>query len=180
MVSRLTASSARTRRIAHSWRVDRAKPPGPLLKRVLRAPVRLYDLNAGWLLGHRFLLLTHRGRRTGRRYRCPLEVLVWRPDVREAIVMAGFGPKSQWYRNVLAGGATEVQIARQRFAPVARQLEAEEATTVIAAYEQRNRLVRPIVRAVLSRQAGFPYDGSDAARRRLVEALPLVGLGARG
>jgi hypothetical protein len=37
----------------------------------------------------------------------------------------------------------------------------------------------PIVRAVLSRLAGFRYDGSAEARDRLVEALPLVAFSPR-
>ena len=49
-----------------------------------------------------------------------------------------------------------------------------EAAMVMAGYEQRNRLAAPLVRMVLSRLAGWRYDGSDAARRRLVRALPLV------
>jgi hypothetical protein len=32
---------------------------------------------------------------------------------------------------------------------------------------------------VLSKLAGFRYDGSDAARRRLVQTLPLVALRPR-
>lgn len=39
--------------------------PGAVLGRLLRAPVVLYELGAGPLLGHRFLLLVHRGWRTG-------------------------------------------------------------------------------------------------------------------
>ena len=31
----------------------------------MRAPVRLYDLGLGWLLGRRFTCLTHVGRRSG-------------------------------------------------------------------------------------------------------------------
>jgi len=94
--------------------------------------------------------------------------------------MSGFGHSSQWYRNVLAGQAVEVRIARLRFAPGVRQLGSDEAVGVLADYEQRNRLAVPLVRAVLSRLAGFRYDGSDAARRRLVHTLPLVALGPRG
>lgn len=42
--------------------------PGAVLGRLLRAPVVLYELGAGPLLGHRFLLLVHRGwRMTGAR-----------------------------------------------------------------------------------------------------------------
>jgi hypothetical protein len=45
---------------------------------------------------------------------------------------------------------------------------------VITGYEQRNRFIRPIIRAVLSRLLGWQYDGSNAARRRLVTQLPLI------
>jgi deazaflavin-dependent oxidoreductase (nitroreductase family) len=148
--------------------------PGPLLKRVLRVPTTLYGANAGWLLGHRFLELTHRGRRTGTPHRVVLEVVEWRPDAPEAVVMSGFGRDAQWYRNVRADPAVELRIGRERWPARARTLETDEAVAALAGYERRNRLAAPVVRAVLSRLAGFRYDGTDAARRRLVEALPLV------
>lgn len=144
------------------------------MKWVFRAPLALYTAHGGWLLGHRFLLLRHRGRRSGRLYRTVLEVVAWRADTREAIVMSGFGASSQWYKNVLAGGATEVQIARLRFVPLVRPLEQEEAMAVLADYERRHRIAAPVVRAVLGRLLGFRYDGSDAARLRAVQTLPLI------
>lgn len=153
--------------------------PGGVLRWLLRAPVALYSARAGWLLGHRFLLLRHRGRRSHRPYRTVLEVVAWRPAAREAVVMSGLGPRSQWYRNALAGQAVEVQIARLRFAPVVRPLGTDEAVGVLADYERRNRLAVPLVHAVLSKLAGFRYDGSDAAQRRLVHTLPLVALRPR-
>jgi len=149
------------------------------MKTLLRLPAALYRANAGRLLGHRFLCLTHRGRRSGRRYATVLEVLAWRPATREAIVISGFGRKASWYRNVLAGGAVEVQIARERWPAQARVLEQGEAVAVLAGYERRNRLVAPVVRKVLSRLAGVDYDGSRAARLAVVEALPLVALSPR-
>jgi hypothetical protein len=42
------------------------------------APVSLYRLHLGWLLGHRFLLLTHTGRRSGLRRQTVLEVMEYR------------------------------------------------------------------------------------------------------
>jgi deazaflavin-dependent oxidoreductase (nitroreductase family) len=141
--------------------------------------VALYAAHAGWLLDHRFLLLHHRGRRSHRRYRTVLEVVAWRPATREAVVLSGLGHRSQWYRNLLAGQAVQVQIARLRFAPAMRPLGSDEAVGVLADYERRNRLVAPLVRGVLSKLAGFRYDGSDAARRRLVQTLPLVALRPR-
>jgi deazaflavin-dependent oxidoreductase (nitroreductase family) len=135
--------------------------------------------HAGWLLGHRFLMLTHRGRRTGRVYRTVLEVVAWDEVAREAVVMSGFGRTSEWYRNVLVSDPVEVRIARLRFAPRVRQLDADEAAGVLAGYEERNRFVAPILRTILSKLAGFPYDGSDSARRRLVQVLPLVAFRPR-
>jgi deazaflavin-dependent oxidoreductase (nitroreductase family) len=151
-----------------------ASRPGPLLRRLLRLPAALYRVGGGWLLGHRFLLLTHRGRRTGRLHQTVLEVVSWRPERSEAVVMSGWGPHAEWYRNVRAGGAVEISIARRRFHPSVRPLPVEEAVAVLVDYERRNRPLAPVVRAILSRLAGFRYDGSEAGRRRLVEALPLV------
>ncbi len=147
-------------------------------KRLLRAPTLLYRIGAGPLLGHRFVLLTHRGRHSGRSYRTILEVVGWDGERREAVVMSGFGPRAGWYLNALAGGAEEIQIARLRFEPAVRKLAPEEAERVLAGYERRNRLIAPFLRAVFSRLAGFRYDGSAEARRRLVAALPLLAFRA--
>jgi deazaflavin-dependent oxidoreductase (nitroreductase family) len=135
----------------------------------------LYAIGAGRLLGHRFLLLTHRGRRSGRLYRTVLEVVAWDADSREAIVMSGFGHRSGWLLNALAGGAEEVQVGGSAFRPKVRELGLDEAARVLAAYDRRNRLLAPFARRVLSRLAGFRYDGSDGARRELVARLPMIG-----
>lgn len=47
---------------------------------------------------------------------------------------------------------------------------------LFSAYERRNRLLLPVARPVLSRFAGFTFDGSAPARRELLERMPLVGL----
>jgi hypothetical protein len=70
----------------------------------------------------------------------------------------------------------EVAIGRRRFRPAHRVLDPEEAATVLADYERRNRWITPIVRRVLSWLVGWTYDGTDDARRRLVEQLPVVAL----
>jgi len=141
--------------------------------------VGLYSANLGWLLGHRFLLLVHRGRRSGRLHTTVLEVVRWDGAAREAVVMSGFGRGAQWYRNVLASGPVEVRIGRLRFPAQVRELDADEAALALAGYERRNRLAAPVVRAVLSKLAGFRYDSSESARRRLAGVLPLVAFRPR-
>ena len=152
------------------------RPPGRRLKRLLRAPAHLYDWHAGWILGRRFLRLTHVGRRSGRLYQTVLEVVGENPRSGELIVVAGFGHSAAWYRNLQAREAREVAVGRERFVPIHRELGEAEAAAVLAAYERRNRLVAPLVRAVLSRLVGWRYDGSESARRALVQELPMIGL----
>jgi hypothetical protein len=59
---------------------------------------------------------------------------------------------------------------------VYRILEPQEASALLADYERRNRWVTPLVRWLLSRLVGWTYDGSTAARLRLVSQLPVVGV----
>jgi deazaflavin-dependent oxidoreductase (nitroreductase family) len=147
---------------------------GPTARKLLRAPALLYRWNLGWLLGRRFLLLTHVGRRSGRRRETVLEVIARRPADGEFMVLAALGRRAQWYRNLQAAPAVEVAVGRRRFQPAHRTLGEDEAVAVLADYERRNRLVAPIVRSVLSRLLGWRYDGTDTARRRLARELPIV------
>ena len=153
-----------------------SRTPGPTLVKLLRVPTHLYDWHLGWILGHRFLRLTHVGRRSGRHYQTILEVIGENPTGREVIVIAGLGRSAQWYRNLQAHHATEVAIGRERFTPRHRQLSESEATAVLANYERRNRLIAPVIRRVLSWLVGWRYDGTDTARRQLVTELPVIGL----
>jgi deazaflavin-dependent oxidoreductase (nitroreductase family) len=154
---------------------SRPPRPPPLVRRLLEAPTYLYDAHLGWLLGRRFLRLTHVGRRTGRRYRTMLEVIAENRGSGEVLVMAGLGRSAQWLRNVEAGNAVEVAIDRDRFRPRHRTLPPQEAREALAEYERRNRWLAPVVRKVLSWLVGWRYDGSPAAQLRLVTQLPIVG-----
>lgn len=151
-----------------------AARPGRVLRAVFRAPVRLYDHGFGWLLGRRFLCLTHVGRRSGRTYRTVLEVVGVARG--EYFVVAGLGAGADWYRNIQARPPVEVVVGRRRFVPSHRVLDEAEAVEVLARYEHRNRLVAPILRHVLSKLLGWRYDGSEDARRRMANQLPIVGL----
>jgi deazaflavin-dependent oxidoreductase (nitroreductase family) len=144
------------------------------LRRLFRAPVYLYRWKCGWLLGHRFLLLIHLGRRTGLRRHTVLEVMEYRQEGPEAVVMSAFGRNADWLRNIEATPGPEIVIGSQHFVAAHRFLDEEEAIRVITGYERRNRLIAPIIRAVLSRLLGWRYDGSNRARRRLVAKLPLI------
>ncbi|MHB8680863.1 MAG: nitroreductase family deazaflavin-dependent oxidoreductase [Acidimicrobiales bacterium] len=153
-----------------------AGEPGPVLARLFRLPVLVYRLRGGWLLGHRFLLLTHVGRRTGTRHQTVLEVVQYNPASSEAVVMSGFGRSAQWLKNLEAGRAAHVTIGRRSFDARYRRLDANEAMIAFAEYERRNRWARPIVHRVLSWLLGWHYSGSPTDLSKLVDQLPLIVL----
>jgi deazaflavin-dependent oxidoreductase (nitroreductase family) len=126
------------------------------------------------VLGQRFLLLIHIGRSTGLRRHTVLEVMEYRKEGPEAVVMSAFGRNADWLRNIEATPSPEVVIGLQHFVAGHRFLDVEEAIRVMTSYERRNWLIAPIIRGVLSRLLGWRYDGSTDARRRLVTQLPLI------
>jgi deazaflavin-dependent oxidoreductase (nitroreductase family) len=152
------------------------RSPPTWLRWVLRAPRRLYEVGWGGLLGHRFLLLRHTGRRTGRPHAVVLEVLRHDPATGEHVVISGFGPRADWLRNLGAGGPATVTVGRVTFPAQHQVLDPDTAVAVLADYERRNRLARPVLRRVLSALVGRPYRGTDADRRHAVALLPLVAL----
>jgi deazaflavin-dependent oxidoreductase (nitroreductase family) len=146
----------------------------PWVRWALRLPLPLYEHGLGGLLGHRFLRLTHVGRRSGRRYQTVLEVLSYDPSTAEVVVLSGLGPDADWLRNVRATGTADVTIGRRSFHAAVRTPASHEAAAMLAAYERRNRIVVPVIRRVLSRLLGWHYDGTSAARDRLVRQLPVI------
>lgn len=144
------------------------------LKHLLRAPNVLYTCGIGGVFGHRFVQLTHTGRRTGKKYRVVVEVVKYSPITGEAIVMSGFGRQSGWFRNVTADTPTWVNFGHGPVLADHRVLDADEGAQALRDYERRMRLARPLIRSVLGRLAGFPYGDTEATRRRLVQVLPLI------
>jgi hypothetical protein len=71
----------------------RSKPAG-VLRLAFRLPIYLYRLDLGWLLGHRFLLLVHRGRKTSLLHQTVLEVVLYDPTIRESVVASAWGEEA--------------------------------------------------------------------------------------
>ena len=145
-----------------------------VLRGLFQVRVYFYRWKCGWLLGYRFLLLTHIGRRTGLRRHTVLEVMQYREQGPEAVVLSAFGRNPDWLRNIEKTPDPEVVIGSRCFVAMHRFLCEEEAVSVVSGYEQRNWLIRPIICSVLSHLLGWRYDGSPDDRRRLVAQLPLI------
>ena len=105
-----------------------------------RLPIYLYRLKLGWSLGHRFLLLIHRGRKSGLLHQTVLEVIRYNPAAEESVVLSARGEKADWYRNIDASPALEVRTGRERYVPKQRFLAPEENHAVILEYARRHPL----------------------------------------
>ena len=152
----------------------------PWLRACFAAPNGLYANGFGWLLGRRFLRLSHTGRRSGRTFHVVLEVVRYNRSTGEATVISGFGDRADWVRNLRAGGPAAVDFGRAPRPAAYRVLGLDEAEATYAAYERRNLLIAPLVRWTLTALTGWRYDGSVGARRRMVAELPLVALRPSG
>ena len=92
-----------------------SEPVLDLLRRIFwsmnRGMVLMWRLGLGrWAdawpsVGGRILVVEHRGRKSGTRYRTPLN---FTPDGRTRFCLAAFGTRSDWYRNAMAAGRVVV------------------------------------------------------------------------
>ncbi|WP_017540972.1 nitroreductase family deazaflavin-dependent oxidoreductase [Nocardiopsis halophila] len=146
------------------------KRPTGLSKALFRAPTHLYRWNLGWLMGGRFLMLSHIGRRSGLVRRTVVEVVDRDAPQGTYTVCSGFGPRSDWYRNLLAEPKAVIQVGAKRMRVTARPLRAEEGAEAMVRYARRHaRSAR-----ALAGFMGFRVDGSEADFREAGRRLPFV------
>jgi deazaflavin-dependent oxidoreductase (nitroreductase family) len=154
----------------------RLDPARGWLRWAVRLPLWLYRVHLGWLLGHRFLRLTHAGRRSGRQYQTVLEVIRHDPATGVYVVASGWGEKADWLRNVLAEPEVMVAAAGRHFAATAERLLEGEAERELCDYARRH----PLAFAEISRLVtGARLAATAEACRRLAKTVPLVALRPR-
>lgn len=151
-------------------RIGRPRPPTGLRRALFRLPIRLYRWGLGWLLGHRFVLVIHVGRRSGLPRQAVLEVVARDRAAGTVTVAAGFGPGSDWYRNLLAHPDVTIVVGRRRQAVRAVPLSGDEAGEVMVGYARRH----PRAARALARFMGFRVDGSLDDYRALAREIPFV------
>lgn len=129
-------------------------------------PVLIDRIRLGWLLGRQFLVITHRGRRSGFIRQTGVMVLHEDPRTGEVCVAAG-SLKADWYRNILAEPALFVSHAGHRFIPAQRLLTSEE----LAEYIAWARKHQPIRAWIQSRFFGWHWTTSQEEILNLARSL---------
>jgi deazaflavin-dependent oxidoreductase (nitroreductase family) len=153
--------------------IKETSTPHGLGRIAFRAPIWLYRLGLGGMLGERFLLLTHTGRKSGLLRKAVLEVVRHDKDSGVYYVASGFGEKSDWYHNVMKEPRVTVQSGRKPgFKAVAEHLIPEEAELELLDYARRH----PTAMRELARFMGYLLDGSEEDIRALGRILPIFAL----
>lgn len=153
-------------------KVKEMQPPSGLLRFAFRTPLLLYRLGLGWLLGDRFLELTHTGRKSGEQHKTVLEVV--RHDKRSDTfyVVSGWGEKADWYRNVMTQPRVSVRSGGKHYEATAERLSPEQAGEEMLDYYHRH----PLALKELARIMGYRLDNSEDDVRALGESLPVIAL----
>lgn len=144
-------------------KIKEVKPPHGLTRMLLRLPIWLFRVHLGWILGNRFLQLTHTGRKSGLPHETILEVLQYDKVSDTYYILAGWGEKSDWVRNVEKTPKVEINAGHRHFHAMATRLSPDEAELKVLDYARRN----PLAIRVLPRLMGYLLDGTEEDFRAL-------------
>jgi deazaflavin-dependent oxidoreductase (nitroreductase family) len=146
------------------------------LGRTLRMPSVLDRKGTRWMLQALspapVIVLVHRGRKSGRLYKTPLEILLDDPERGELVISPMWGRNSDWYRNVVAGGLVEVHVRGEERKVEWRELDEAERRTAINAYRGAHPFYSRLTLRMLVRVNGFEGDPVEA----VVREVPMLRL----
>jgi deazaflavin-dependent oxidoreductase (nitroreductase family) len=154
--------------------------PSPRTRRVIgramRAPAALDRPRLRWLMRGLspapIVVLVHRGRRSGKIYRTPVEAIVEDAERGEIVVSPMWGENSDWYRNVLAGGLVEARLRGEGRQLEWRRLSEEERRLALSAYRREHPVYSRLILRMLARIHGVAGDPAEGVAR----AIPMLAL----
>jgi deazaflavin-dependent oxidoreductase (nitroreductase family) len=145
--------------------------PGPLFRWIFKMPIPMYHLGL-WHLAGPYILLVHKGRKTGKTRYTPLEY-TYEPETDSYLLMAGWRGHTDWYRNVLADSHVRAQVGRRAFDATAEPMRAEEAAQLL----KQILLAGPSSARMLHRWTDVPLDAdSPDSLVRAARDFPCVRL----
>ncbi len=146
-------------------------PPGKALRFGLRLPIWLYRLHLGWLLGNRFLMLTHTGRKSGSPHQTVIEVVKHDKATDTYYVFSGWGEKSDWYQNIRKTPRVTIHVGGRKFQTTAKFIPMEKAIELLNIYAHEH----PIAFNELSGLFfGEHMKNDGVAAERIAQKMPMV------
>jgi deazaflavin-dependent oxidoreductase (nitroreductase family) len=151
------------------------RPPEGLQRALLRVPRVLYRGPLAEVLRSRcVMLLTTRGRRTGRPRTTPVSFM---PVADRFIVFSGWGVSSSWYHNVRANRNVLIQVGNKRMRAIAHVVEdPEQRAAYMRLMSARSAHCGPPapVRPLLKLTRIFDYQGEIDMALAAGGTLPVI------
>lgn len=147
--------------------------PHGVLRLFLRLPILLYRARLGWLLGGRFLMLTHIGRKSGKSRQAVLEVVHHDSEADTYFVAAGWRGKADWFKNIQANPTVQIMAGTRSLQATAMVMQLVEAAATFYTYACRY----PLAFRELSRiMMGEILQPNQEDCFRFAQSVPLVKL----
>ncbi|BDH58650.1 nitroreductase family deazaflavin-dependent oxidoreductase [Tsukamurella sp. PLM1] len=134
-------------------------------RRLVRAPIWLYQHGLGALLGPRMVMVEHIGRTSGQPRYVVLEVI--ERDADTIVVCSGFGETAQWYRNLRAHPECRVTVGKNERRARAELLDRAASDEVLDRYRTEHPFAWDRLRGAIEQAVGHPVDGLPMVRLSL-------------
>jgi len=138
-------------------KVTELQLPRGISRLAFRLPISLYHLGLGWLMGTRFVLLTHTGRKSGLSRQTVLEVVRYDKASGVCIIASGWGVKSDWYQNISANPKVIFQVRNKHSSGIAERLSPDAGGQELLDYAHRH----PMAFRELVHFMGYQLDGTQ-------------------
>jgi len=145
-------------------------PPRGIRAVLWRLPIWLFRLRLGFLMGHRMLLLTHKGRISGKERYAMLEVIKYEEATNTHYVASGFGEKSDWSQNISKTPDVTIQVGNDKFPARAERLSLDKARAVFHDYNQAH----PNAVRNLAKLVGYEIGSSQEDMIAFLDMIPVV------
>jgi deazaflavin-dependent oxidoreductase (nitroreductase family) len=147
-----------------------------ILGRTMRMPGVLDRKGTRWMLQAlspaTVIVLVHRGRKSGRVYKTPVEIIREGPGPDEIVISPMFSRKSDWYRNVVAGGLVEIHVRGEPRQVEWVELDEAGRREAMDAYREAH----PIYSRVILRMLASVNDLEGDREQAVLRELPMLRL----
>ena len=147
------------------------KKPGGFLLFGFRLPIWLYRMRLGWVLGERFLLLKHIGRKSGRVHQTVIEVVRHDKETDTYFVASGFGYHSDWFLNIKQYPNVTITVKQRTLSVQAKLLSKSDSAKELLNYAKRHPIAFRELSMILS---GKSIEATEDSCRQFAEATPIV------
>jgi deazaflavin-dependent oxidoreductase (nitroreductase family) len=148
--------------------------PEGLMRWLFRAPIFLYRIGLGCLLGERFVLLHHIGRKSGQMRQTVVEIIGHEQASDTYYIVSGWGYKAQWYQNLLATPTITIQVGRRKLVILAETLSPQKGAQILLDYRKKH----PIAARELSSFMQIDIQNSSVTELENIvqDSLPIIAL----